>query len=187
MVEVPHFLKNCLQDLTLTWQFGTSITTVFLRAWSLLLHFLYISGSYRTSLIFPLPYILSFRWEACSAFPVSLKMFSVTLTLPSLSCTHWVYPENQTALLRFAAYTSSPLTCTLSFCLVTSTLIYFWIARLPGYQWSRSSELSRSEREAWWLLTTAEGRHEGEELRLRLEPIPGRSITFIITAPWQHD
>lgn len=172
MVQVPCFVKHCLKDFTLIWQFGTSITMVFLRTWDLLLLFLCISRRYRKSLIFRLPHILSCRWGACSAFPVSLKMFPMILTRPSPFFTHWVYPENQTAFLRFAACISSPPTHALSFCTMTSTPSNFWNI------WSQGVVAAYDSRTQAW--------RKGIGTKIGTLPYTGKkSSLFIITAHWQ--
>lgn len=134
---------------------------------------------------FPPPCIFSFRWRASSTFPVSLKMFSVISTLPSLSFTRWLYPENQTAFLGLAASTSSLPTCALSLCTVTWTLSIFWITFLPGHQWSlRSNSPGLSTRPGGCLgQQRADVRKRNWDSDWNL--FPGEVRSFTVTSHWQ--
>lgn len=86
MVQVPHFVKNCLKIVLSTmtnWHFNHCCVCKNTKCC------LFLSGRYRESLIFSVPHILAFEWGAHSTLPVTSKIFPVTSPLLSHLFIEW--------------------------------------------------------------------------------------------------
>lgn len=186
MVQVSRFVKNCLKDLMFTKDFGASITIVIFLEHEVFCFFFSVH-MWKVQKVSDLP---------CPPHPfLSMRsMLNFSCILKNLSC--GPDPPLHPFLTEYIQRVKLP----------------FWdlLPPLPPhphpillhwdfspqqilkhgspsfYQWSPGLFLSRSEHKAQWLLMTAEGRHKGKELGLRLEPMahpPGEGLTFINCPP----
>lgn len=170
-----HILRkeSCLKGLSLTWQFGTSVTIVFLRTWRLLLHFCLSPEGTESLWSFLSPISSPLDKEHAQRFlnPPRCFLWSwLSLSCPFYSLTT---SENQTALLRFAGLHFLPT----HLCLVLLPCVFS-----PATSASPITDLiapnSPDLRGGMVAAYESSGRHEGKELGLRLKPVPGRSHHF---------